>query len=75
MACPLTIYKDVAIVIETKGFCIKKIGKRVQRRIHKTYGDLPVYTYNKITGKFEDVDNPRGRAYAARNRMCYRKKK
>jgi hypothetical protein len=35
------------------------------------FGDLPVCRYNDITGKLEEVINPRVRAYAARNRARY----
>jgi hypothetical protein len=39
------------------------------------FGDLPVCRYNDITGKVEEVVNPRGRACAARNRARYRRDK
>jgi hypothetical protein len=39
------------------------------------YRDLPIGTLNRITGKIMDVENPRGRAYAARNRASYRRTK
>jgi hypothetical protein len=38
-------------------------------------GDIPVAAFNKTTQKWEAVDNPRGRAYGARSRMKYRKRK
>ena len=45
------------------------------RQGRKFYGDIPVARLNNITGKMECVDNPRGLAYAARNRLKYRKRK
>ena len=58
----MEIYRDVPVVIENKQGV-------------KYYGDIPVARYNEITRKFEPVVNPRGYAYGARRRQCYRKKK
>ena len=38
-----------------------------------TCGDIPVARFNETTKKFEEVVNNRGRAYAARKRLAYRK--
>ena len=44
----------------------------VYNRARKWY--LPVGRYNEITKKFEEVVNPRGMAYATRNRLKFRKR-
>ena len=36
-------------------------------------GDVPIANWNSQTNVWEKVVNPRGRAYAARKRMSYRK--
>ena len=48
---------------------------RLRRALVRTWGDIPVGTLNRLTGKIMDVENPRGRAYAARNRAAYRRAK
>jgi hypothetical protein len=58
----IVFYKSVPAIIENKD------GS-------KEYGDIPCVTYNEITRKFEPVDNPRGNAYATRNRLKFRNKK
>jgi hypothetical protein len=58
----LVIWRDVPVICE-------------DYRGRRYYGDIPCITYNPITRKFEHVENRRGNAYAARSRMCYRKKK
>jgi hypothetical protein len=70
-----TIYRDIAVPVVAKIAHIHKIGGRLRRAFVRTWGDLPVGTLNRITGKIMDVENPRGRAYAARNRAAYRRAK
>lgn len=68
----ITIYRDIAVPVVAKIVHIRKIGGRLRRAFVRTWGDLPIGTLNRITGKIMDVENPRGRAYAARNRAAYR---
>ena len=70
-----TIYRDVAVPVVAKIAHIRKIGGRLRRAFVRTWGDIPVGTLNRLTGKIMDVENPRGRAYAARNRAAYRRAK
>lgn len=58
----LIIWRDVPVLVR------RRDGKL-------ELGDIPVCTYNEVTGKFEPVENRRGRAYAARKQLRYRKKK
>jgi hypothetical protein len=60
------------VPVVAKIFHIRKIGGRLRRAFVCDCGDLPVATLNRITGKMMAVVNPRGRAYAARNRATYR---
>jgi len=69
----ITIYRDIAVPVVAKIVHIRKIGGRLRRAFVRTWGDLPIGTLNRITGKIMDVENPRGRAYAARNRASYRR--
>jgi hypothetical protein len=71
----ITIYRDIAVPVVAKIVHIRKIGGRLRRAFVRTWGDIPVGTLNRITGKIMDVENPRGRAYAARNRASYRRTK
>lgn len=58
----LIIWRDVAVLV-----------RRPDGKLE--LGDLPVCTLNEITGKFEPVENRRGRAYASRKQLRYRRKK
>lgn len=69
----ITIYRDIAVPVVAKIVHIRKIGGRLRRAFVRTWGDIPVGTLNRLTGKIMDVENPRGRAYAARNRAAYRR--
>jgi hypothetical protein len=69
----ITIYRDIAVPVVAKIVHIRKIGGRLRRAFVRTWGDIPVGTLNRLTGKIMDVENPRGRAYAARNRASYRR--
>lgn len=71
----MVIYNDVCVPIIHKIWHIHKIGKRLHRDFTKDFGDIPVGNLNEITGKFEPCVNTRGRAYAARNRKKYLKRK
>ena len=70
----MVIWKDIAVNIREKCVHIKKIGGRVYNSFVNTFGDLPVANFNEVTNKWEEVVNNRGRAYAARKRLSYRKK-
>lgn len=50
-----------------------EVGVLVRTKQGLEYGDVPVINFNEITKRIEPVVNPRGKAYAARNRACYRK--
>lgn len=54
---------------------IKKIGGRLYYAFVDDHGDLPCGSFNDQTKMFEPVDNKRGRAYAARRRLAYRKQR
>jgi hypothetical protein len=68
-----TIYRDVAVPVVAKVRHIRKIGGRERRAFICDCGDIPVATLNRITNKMMAIVNPRGRAYAARNRAAYRR--
>jgi hypothetical protein len=70
----MVFWKDVAVPIFHKCWHIHKIGGKSHRDFTKDCGDVPVVHINEITGKWEEVVNTRGRAYAARKRLAYRKK-
>ncbi len=69
----ITIYRDVAVPVVVKIVHIRKIGGHRRRAFVRTWGDLPLATLNRVTGKLMAVENLRGRAYAARNRASYRR--
>jgi hypothetical protein len=71
----MVIWKDIGILIKNKTLHIKKIGGKLYRSFIIEYGDIPAIRYNEQTKKFEEVENNRGRAYAARKRLKYRKRK
>jgi hypothetical protein len=52
-----------------------KRNKRLRRSFYTDYGDLPVYNVNEVTKVWEEVVNPRGIAYASRNKLQYRNSK
>ena len=70
----MVIWKSVNVTIKTKMWHVRKMCGKRYRGFILDYGDLPVGRFNRITDKFEPCDNPRGRAYAARNRLKYRQK-
>lgn len=71
----MVIWVDVPVVIVIKAPNCKKMSKRVSNSLFRTYGEIPVAYFNKVTHKLEPVVNPRGKAYAARKRQAYRKHK
>ena len=71
----MIIWKDIPAVIRRK---ISHYRKKIKPKDRSggfvdTYGEIPVVRYNTTTKKFEDVVNPRGNAYATRNRLRFRK--
>jgi len=70
----MIIWKDIPVIIKHKVAHVRKLGGRIRKSIIKDYGDIPVANINEVTGKFEEVVNTRGNAYAARKRLSYRKK-
>lgn len=68
----LVIYRDIAVKYRAKEYHARKMGGRSRRAFANFYGDIPVFYHNDVTGKWEEVVNPRGRAYAARRRQQYR---
>lgn len=68
----ITVWKDVPVRIHHKVYHVRKIGKRGRHAFTNDFGDVPVCNYNPDTKVWEDVDNPRGIAYAARRRLKYR---
>ena len=76
----LTIWRNVPVNIKTKGRHITKLShslnpKKVKGGYYTDYGDIPYGQINEQTGQFEECVNPRGRAYAARNRVKHKKSK
>lgn len=71
----MVIWKDIPVLIKNKTMHIKKIGGKLFKSFIIEYGDIPVCTYNEISGQWEAVENKRGKAYAARKRQKYRGKK
>jgi hypothetical protein len=68
----VVIYKDTKVPIRHKCWHIHKIGKRVHRDFTNDVGCIPVAYFNEITLRVEEVVNPRGMAYATRNRLRFR---
>jgi len=71
----MVIWKDISVLYRAKEIHIKKIGGKVHRAFCLSFGEVPVGNFNEATGKFEACENARGRAYGARKRFCYRRKK
>lgn len=71
----MIIWKDIPVPIYHKVTHVKRIRGRLYRSFIPDHGDLPVIRFNEKTQKFEEVINNRGRAYAARKRLKYRKKR
>lgn len=71
----MSIYYDVDVIIKIKGKHVKKINGKIYSGFHKYYGDVPFGRINKITKKFEQCVNNRGKAYALRNAFRYKKRK
>jgi len=71
----MVIWEDLNILVREKVIHIKKIGGKVTRSFCISLGEVPVFRFNEITRKIEQVINNRGRAYAARRRKKYRKNK
>ena len=72
----LTIWTSTRSIIRTKMYCITNINKKKRYggiRFCLDAGDLPIYVIREGGGHFEVV-NPRGRAYATRNRLRFMKK-
>lgn len=71
----MIFYKSLRVLIKIKMTHIRKIGGRTYRSFILDYGNILGIRFNEITGKSEAVINNRGRAYACRNRLRYRRKK
>jgi len=69
----MVFYKDTPVIIEHKCWHIHKINGKIHKDFTKDFGDIPTGRLNKITGKFEEVVNNRGYAYATRKRKKFRK--
>lgn len=68
-----TIYKDCPLLINSKITCYSLKRKKHYFRFELLNGDIPVASFNG--SDLVAVVNTRGIAYAARNRLCYRKTK
>lgn len=71
----MVIWKYLPVKIKHKITHCKKIGGKIFKSFIDDYGDVPVGRYNDQTGIWEEVDNHRGKAYAARKRQKYRRKR
>lgn len=79
------IWKETNVKIKHKCWHAHKIKGRLHRNFVVDYGDVPVGTVINGLGHADEntgvwvnpnclfVSNPRGRAYAARKRLMYRK--
>lgn len=70
----MVIYKGTKHWVKRKILHVRKIGGRVCRGFCWDEGDVPALRFNEITGKVEEVVNPRGNAYSLRNALRYRRK-
>ena len=73
----LTIWTSTRSVIRAKMYCIKNVNKRNSyggNRFCLDAGDVPVYVIREGGGHYEVV-NPRGAAYATRNRLRFQSKR
>jgi len=69
----MIIWKDEpSVPIREKCPHIHEIGGKLHNDFCETCGDVPVAEIRD--GKIIPVHNPRGKAYAARKRLMYRKK-
>ena len=70
---PFVIWKDLPIIVKLKIIHITKIGGKLYNSFILDWGDIPIVTI-KTDGTTEEVVNNRGKAYATRNRQCFRKR-
>jgi hypothetical protein len=69
----MVIWVDVpSVKLRHKIWHKHSLKGKLHRDFTNDCGDVPVARINEITGVCEPVVNPRGRAYAARNRLMYR---
>jgi len=71
----VVIWHEVSVRLLSNKPHVHKVGGKLCHRLCPDFGDLPVARFNTLSRKFEPVVNLRGRAYAARNRRCYRRRK
>ena len=71
----MDIYRDINVLYREKcRHAVRKGDRFVNSSGFGVFaGDIPVGSFNEITGKFEPAVNNRGRAYAARKRAAYRR--
>lgn len=69
-----TIYKDTPLLYKDKIPCYSLKRKKHYRCFQVLNGDIPIINLSK-GGKSTPVVNTRGLAYAARNRLKYKKNK
>ena len=70
----MVIWKEVRVPLLSDKPHVHQVGGNLCHRLCPDFGDLPVARFNEVTGRIEPVLNLRGRAYAARNRRCYRRR-
>ena len=71
----MTVYRDTPVLTKQKLIHIRKLRGRIYNSFIIDNGDIPVGQINRITNQLEHVDNPRGLAYATRNKLKFRKTK
>lgn len=79
----MTFWRDVPVWIKEKQHHItwKDYRKNSKQRRSGRYSfivtlaEMPSCQYNTITKRTEAIDNPRGKAYATRKRLMFRKSK
>lgn len=69
----MIIWQDIPVKIRHKFSHIRKIGGKTYYAFANDWGDIPVARWNEQTKQIEEVQNFRGKAYAARKRKKYRK--
>lgn len=70
----MVIYRDTQTLINKKMIHVRCGKSKLYTGFCVDNGDIPVARINHITGKCEDVVNPRGNAYATRNQNRFYKK-
>jgi hypothetical protein len=70
----MEVYRDVPVVYKAKEYhATQKVSWVPRKSFALFHGDVPVARFNTVTKIWEECENNRGNAYAARKRLKYRK--